>query len=62
MYACLLQLSGTCNVHVVARSNYEGVKATRAEVGLAEDWAITMPSNLTEVSHVISFSQRDLVH
>ena len=26
VYACTLQLSGTCNVHVVARSNYDKVK------------------------------------
>ena len=26
VYACILHLSGKCNVHVVARSNYEAVK------------------------------------
>jgi hypothetical protein len=27
VYACILHLSGRCNVHVVARSNYEAVKS-----------------------------------
>jgi ketopantoate reductase len=27
VYACILHLSGKCNVHVVARSNYEAVKS-----------------------------------
>ena len=26
VYACILALSGKCNVHVVARSNYQSVK------------------------------------
>jgi len=26
VYACILALSGKCDVHVVARSNYESVK------------------------------------